>query len=109
MAVMSLVLVGAAHAALGHPLGDKFGTELWDLVKSFGITLLAYGPFAGKVWASNAAIAQQKEIAPRKRARRISSRTMRRTEPLIAKGEKRGITQNIQKPTGPNPRLTKGK
>lgn len=54
-AVMGLVLVAAAHAALGSPLGATFGAELWDLVKSFLLTLVAYGPIAGRVHAVNRA------------------------------------------------------
>jgi len=58
-AVLMLVLIAALHTWLGAPLGPLFASELWGLVKSTLITLVAYGPIGAMVQAANARAAAQ--------------------------------------------------
>lgn len=67
-ALCLLILIAAAHTALGSPLGLAFNSELWGMVKSLGLTFIAYGPLAAKVWAVNAVAAENAKTAVPPRA-----------------------------------------
>lgn len=61
---MGVVLVGAAHAWLGLPLGVEFASEVWGFAKTAIAGTMVYLPFAAYVKRHNAAVAPPVQFPP---------------------------------------------
>lgn len=54
LVLVGVVLVGALHAALGHPLGETFALQVWDLARQMLFPTLVAASFGVYVTRQNA-------------------------------------------------------